>query len=53
MQIPKAQKYSHAVSLFGLLGFVSVKAAHKLLVKLTTTVTKESSGQLVITKNRN
>jgi len=39
-QIPKAQKYSQAVSLFAPLGSVSVKAAHKMLVKLTPSLQK-------------
>jgi len=34
-QIPKAQKYSQAISLFALLGSGSVKAVRKMLVKST------------------
>jgi len=36
VQIPKVQKYSQAISVFALLGFLQVKAEHKMLKKLTT-----------------
>ncbi len=34
-QIPKAQKYSQVLSIFGLLGYMCVKAVCQMLIKLT------------------
>jgi len=34
-QIPKAQKYSQAISIFLLLGSAGVKGEHEMLMKLT------------------